>query len=84
MVTGYHYYITTEQRVIPPVGGMYNFVARIAYFARTENGVRQTITAPLSEEWGETEEDVRQKLEARIEQWIAAQRGERGAALRRP
>jgi hypothetical protein len=75
MATEYHYYITTEQRVIPPIPGVYNFVATVSYLGKSENSVKQPLTAPLSEEWGETQEEARQNLEARIEQWIVARAG---------
>jgi hypothetical protein len=71
----FDYDIATEQRVIPAVPGVYNFVATIACLYKSANGAKTRIPSPVGEAWGETEEQARQAMEAKVQQWITDQDG---------
>lgn len=58
--------------LIEPIGGVYRFVAKLAYcYESLAGGPEKSVDPGIGEVWGQTEDDARQKLKSKMEAWIS-------------
>jgi len=59
------------RQLVPPVGGLYHYAAKIEQLCRTTDGAYWRLRMPFAEAWAETEDEARQKAEAMIQRLTA-------------
>lgn len=65
MPYGYDYWISVQE-IDQPIGSNIKYVAKIDVF---QNG-KGKIAHDIGEAWGATEEDAREKMQVKIDEWL--------------
>jgi predicted RNase H-like HicB family nuclease len=61
------------EALVPPIGETLKFMATVPYLYESHDGKQTRISSPVAEVRGDSRDEARANLKARLDEWISAQ-----------
>ena len=69
-VRGAYSYSIAAERLPKPVGGVYNYIARVQYIYLVDGVKKHDVDNNFGKAWGRTSQEARQEMQEIVEHWI--------------